>query len=53
MVKDILNKTWAFVWKRWMPDGSIVLKVKGWRTARIKRKYGNIETMSPCFWWFN
>lgn len=53
MLNNLLNKLWAFVWKKWIPKHATVLKVKGWRTARIRHQYGKIETMSPCFWWFD
>lgn len=48
----LVCRLWAFVYRRWMDEGDVVVGVRGWRTALIDTKYGARQTRCPCFWMF-
>ncbi len=46
--QPVLRYLWYVVYHNYL-DGRVVTKVKGWRTAILKDKYGNIQCITPCF----
>ena len=55
MRKKLIKKLYSFIWRRWLwnefyQNYDIVLKVLGWRTARVcSRFYTDVRITSPCF----
>ena len=45
---------WSKVYKRWLwnirtQEYDKVIHVHGWRSARVKTKWGGVYTITPCF----
>jgi len=54
MTQRILCFLYSKIYKKWLWNDfhkqyDIVLKVKGWRTARTRTRGGTVVTSSPCF----
>lgn len=47
----MIARLWAFVWRRHLDDGDEVLKVLGWRTARIRTNCRQVRCVQPMFKW--
>ena len=63
-MQKILRPLYALIWRRWLtrawhcyskgpPYQAKIIRVKGWRTMLVEDRFGKLETVTPCFLWFD
>jgi hypothetical protein len=51
--RSLTKRIWARVYRKWLDEGDVIVRVINWRTALLDRKGYQRVAVSACFWIFD